>query len=102
MENFFDIFSTSSDEYQHPNFTNITPHNPELEQLTKTNIVNYSNSKTPETRNISIVPPYSSTTVKCKEKGLSQTDCILIFKLQPLKSDNNPINSSFFRSSTQF
>ena len=38
-ENTFDIFPTWSDEYQHPNFTNVTPHSSEVEQLTKTNFV---------------------------------------------------------------
>ena len=85
MENISDIFPTSADEYQLPNFTSITTHSSEFEQLTKTNIVNYSNSKTSSaasvTRNISIDPPFSSTLIKCKEKGPSQTDYILSFKL---------------------
>ena len=38
-ENTFDIFPTWSDEYQHPNFTNVTPYSSEVEQLTKTNFV---------------------------------------------------------------
>ena len=80
VENISDIFSTLSDEYQLPNFTNITTHSSKLEQLTKTNIVNYSNNKTSSatsvTRNISIDPPLSSTPTKCKEKGPSQTDYI--------------------------
>ena len=103
MENISDIFPTSSDEYQLPNFTNITSHSSKLEQLTKINIVNYSNSKTSSatsvTRNISIDPPFSPTPIKCKEKGPSQTDYILSFKLQPPKSDNNATNSSLLRSS---
>ena len=103
VENISDIIPTSSDEYQLPNFTNITTHSSELEQLTKTNIVNYTNSKTSSatsvTRNISIDPPFSLTPIKCKEKGPSQTDYIFSFKLQRPKSDNNATNSSLSRSS---
>ena len=39
VENLSDIFPTSADEYQLPNFTNITTHSSEFEQLTKTNTV---------------------------------------------------------------
>ena len=74
VEDISDIFPALSDEYQHPNFTNFMPHSSELEQLTKSNIVNYSNSSasfaTPESRNILIVPPISST-LKCKKKKKS-------------------------------
>ena len=70
-----------------------------MEQLNKTNIVPYSDSiassATSVTRNISIVPPFSSIlNVKCKEKNPSETDYILNFKLQTPKSDNNATNSS--------
>ena len=102
MENISDIFPTSSDEYQLPNFANITTHSSKLEQLTKTNIVNYSNSKTSSatslTRSISIDPPFSSAPIKCKEKGSSQTDYIISFKLQHPRNDNNATNSSLSRS----
>lgn len=63
VENTSDIFPTLPDEYQHPNFTDIMPHSSTLEQLTKTNIANYSNSSASSaisvTSNISIVPPFS-------------------------------------------
>ena len=103
VENISDIFPTSSDEYQLLNFANVTTHSSKLEQLTKTNIVKYSNSKTSSatsvTRSISIDPPFSSAPIKCKEKGPSQTDYIISFKLQPPKSDINATNSSLSRSS---
>ena len=37
VKNIYDIFPTFSDEYLHPNFTNIMSHSFELEQLTETN-----------------------------------------------------------------
>ena len=102
-ENISGIFPTPSDKYQNPNFTNITSHSSEFEQLNKTNIVPYSDSSassaTSVTRNISIVPPFSSTPIKCKEKNPSKTDYILNFKLQPPKSDNYATNSSLSCSS---
>ena len=102
-ENISGIFPTPSDKYQNLNFTNITSHSSEFEQLNKTNIVPYSDSSassaTSVTRNISIVSPFSSTPIKCKEKNPSKTDYILNFKLQPPKSDNYATNSSLSCSS---
>ena len=58
-----------------------------------------ASSATSVTRNILIVPPFSSTAIKCKEKNSFETDDILTFKLQPPKSDNNATNSSLSCSS---